>query len=78
MLACVACLKMLMLESFRCSKFFNFVVVNFIISKNLKILKLLDNRRPKYAKFRQVKIWKTKTCLRFSKVFFKKYEKDIS
>ena len=40
----VACLKMLML------KFFNFVVVNFIISKNLKILKISGNKRPKNAK----------------------------
>ena len=42
-----------MFESFDCSKFFNFVVVNFIISKNLKILKILGNDR--------TKIWKTTT-----------------
>ena len=29
----VTCLKMLTFENFCCSKFFNFVVVNFIISK---------------------------------------------
>ena len=51
----VACLKMLMFEIF-CFKFFNFVVVNFIISKNLKILKILGNKRPKNANLRQVKI----------------------
>ena len=38
-----------MFEIFGRSKFFNFVVVNFIISKNLKILKILGNNRPKYA-----------------------------
>ena len=46
----VACLKMLKFESFGCSKFFHFVVVNFIISKNLKILKISDNNRPKICK----------------------------
>ena len=46
----VACLKMLMFESFGCSKFFNFAVVNFIISKKLKILKISDNNRPKTYK----------------------------
>ena len=45
----VACLKMLMFESFGCNKFFNFVVVNFI-SKNLKIYKISDNDRPKICK----------------------------
>ena len=39
-----------MFESFGCSKFFNVVVVNFIISKNLKILKISDNNRPKIFK----------------------------
>ena len=41
---------MLMFESFGCSRFFNFVIVNFIISKNLKILKVLENNRPKIYK----------------------------
>ena len=41
---------MLMFESFGCSKFFNLVVVNFIISKNLKILKISDNNGPKIRK----------------------------
>ena len=39
-----------MFESFGCSRFFNFVIVNFIISKNLKILKFLENNRPKIYK----------------------------
>ena len=39
-----------MFESFACSKFFNFKVVNFIISKNLKILKISLNNRPKICK----------------------------
>ena len=39
-----------MFESFGCSKFFNFVVVNFIISKNLKILKISEINRPKLCK----------------------------
>ena len=39
-----------MFESFGFSKFFNFVVANFIISKNLKILKIADNNRPKTCK----------------------------
>ena len=39
-----------MFESFGCSKTFKFVVVNFIIRKNLKILKILDNNRPKLCK----------------------------
>ena len=39
-----------MFESFVCSKFFNFVVVNFIIRKNLKILKISNNNRPKICK----------------------------
>ena len=46
----VTCLKVFMFESFGCSKFFNFVVVTFIISKNFKILKILDNNRPKICK----------------------------
>ena len=41
---------MLMFECFDCSKFFNFVVVNFIISKNLKILKISENNRAKTCK----------------------------
>ena len=41
---------MLMFESFGCSKLFNFVVANFIISENLKILKTSDNNRPKIYK----------------------------
>ena len=36
-----------MFESFCCFKFFNFEVVNFIISKNLNILKISDKNRPK-------------------------------
>ena len=43
-------LKMLIFESFGCSKFFNFVFVNFIISENLKIVKIPDNNRPKICK----------------------------
>ena len=39
-----------MFECFDCSKFFNFVVVNFIISKNLKILKISENNRAKTCK----------------------------
>ena len=39
-----------MLERFGCSRFFNFVIVNFIISKNLKIPKISDNNRPKICK----------------------------
>ena len=46
----VACLKILMFGSFSCSSFFDFLVVNFIISKNLKILKISDNNRPKICK----------------------------
>ena len=46
----VAYLKMIMFESFCCFKCFNFVVVNFIISKNLNILKISDNNRPKPCK----------------------------
>ena len=45
-----ACLKMSMFESFGCSKFFSFVVVNFIIEKNLKILKISDNDISKICK----------------------------
>ena len=41
---------MLMFEGFSCSKFFNFVVVNFITSKNLKILKICDKNRAKICK----------------------------
>ena len=41
---------MLMHESFGCSKFFNFLVMNFNISKNLKILKISDSNRPKICK----------------------------
>ena len=41
---------MLMFESFGCSKFFNFVVVNFIISKTLKVLKISEVNRPKICK----------------------------
>ena len=53
----VACLKMLMLEFFVVSILFQiFVVVNFIINENLKILKISDNKRPKNAKLGQVKI----------------------
>ena len=37
------------------------MVVNFINSKNLKILKLSDNKRPKNGKLQQVKIQKIKT-----------------
>ena len=36
-----------MFESFGCSKIFNVVLVNFIISKTLKILKISDIYRPK-------------------------------
>ena len=39
-----------MFESFDCSKMFNFVVVNFIIGKKLKILKISDKNRPKICK----------------------------
>ena len=39
-----------MFKSFGFSKYFNFVVVNFIISKKLKILKISDNNRPKICK----------------------------
>ena len=67
-----------MYESFRCSRFFNFVVVNFIISKNLKILKSSHNNRPKICKASTSEDMKMKTCMRFCKVFIKKYEKDIS
>ena len=41
---------MLMFEGFGCSKFFNFVVVNLIISKISEILKISDNNRPKIRK----------------------------
>ena len=41
---------MLMFEGFGCSKFFNFVVVNLIISKISEILKISDNNRPKICK----------------------------
>ena len=41
---------MLKFESLCRPKFFNFVIVNFIISKNLKILKISDNNRPKIFK----------------------------
>ena len=40
----VPCLKILMSESFGCSIFFNFVIVNIIVSKNLKILKNLGQQ----------------------------------
>ena len=39
-----------MFESFGCSKYFNFVVANFIISKNLKVGGISDNNRPKICK----------------------------
>ena len=39
-----------MFESFGCSKFFNVVLVNFIISKTLKVLKISDINRPKICK----------------------------
>ena len=39
-----------MFESFGCSKVFNFAVVKFIISQNLKILKILDINRSKIYK----------------------------
>ena len=65
-----------MFKIFGCSKFFNFVVPSFIISKNLKILKILDNNRPNICKALASEVMKT--CLRFCKVFIKKYEKDIS
>ena len=63
----VGCLTILMFEIFCCFKFLNFVVVNSIISKNLKILKISDNKRYKDAKPRQAKIWKMITSLRFIK-----------
>ena len=42
-----------MFESFSCSKYFNFAVANFIISKNLKVRGIPDNNRPN--------IWKAST-----------------
>ena len=40
------------------SQFFNFVVVNFVISKNLKILKISDNNTPKIFKASTSEKWK--------------------
>ena len=67
-----------MFQRFSCSKLFNFVVVNFVISKNLKILKISDNNRLKICKAFTSKDMKKENCLRFCKVFIEKYEKDIS
>ena len=39
-----------MFESFGCSKVFDSAVVKFIISQNLKIVKILDNNRSKIYK----------------------------
>ena len=70
---------MLLFESFGRSKFFNFVVVNFIISENLKIQKILDNNRPKICKVLTSEDMKNENLSVIIKKFFiKKYEKDIS
>ena len=67
-----------MIESVGCFRFFNFVVVNFIISKNLKILKILNNNRPTICKALTSENVKNESCLRFCKVLIKNYENDIS
>ena len=61
---------MLMFENFGCSKFFNFVLVKFIISKNLRILKHLDNNRPKICKASTIEDMKDENLCEILKKFY--------
>ena len=61
-----------MFESFDSFEFFNFVVTNFIISKNLKTLKVSENNRLKIFKALTSEDVKNETLPEILRSFYRK------